>query len=147
MNDLDIIINSLKDVYNGNPWHGPSITNVLSKLPEDKLNARIGDAHSIAELILHIVAWRTFVIRKLKGDHDYDVDVEANFPHGSSLKYALDQLDKSQVELIEAITQFDLQKLNEEVPGKKYSYHKMIAGITDHDLYHLGQIVMITKQF
>ncbi|HEY5692459.1 MAG TPA: DinB family protein [Cyclobacteriaceae bacterium] len=147
MNDQDIIINTLKDVYNGNPWHGPSITNVLSKLSENKLNAKIGNGHSIVELILHIVAWRTFAIKKLKGDHDYNVDDEANFPKGRSLKDALDQLDNSQAELMDAINHFDPQKLNEEIPGKKYSYYKMIAGITHHDLYHLGQIVMITKQF
>lgn len=146
MNAQNIIIDTLKDVYNGSPWHGPSITNVLSKLSEDKLNDKIGSGHSIVELILHMVAWRTFVIKKLRGDHGYDVGDEANFPNGSSLKDALRQLDNSQTELIDAIIHFDPQKLNDEVPGKKYSYHKMIAGITHHDLYHLGQIIMITKQ-
>lgn len=147
MNEQNIIIDTLKDVYDGSPWHGPAITEVLSKLSEDKLNAKIGNAHSIVELILHMVAWRIFVVKKLRGDHNYDVDDKANFPKGSSLKDALRQLDKSQAELIDAITYFDPQKLNDEVPGKKYSYRKMIAGITHHDLYHLGQIVLITKQF
>ena len=143
----DIIIDTLKDVYNGNPWHGPSIINVKSNLPEDKLHAKIGSGHSILELILHMAAWRTFVIKKLAGDDKYDVDDATNFPGGTSLKDAIHQLDKSQVELINAITHFDPQKLHEAVPLKKYSYYKMLSGITHHDLYHLGQIVMITRQF
>lgn len=147
MSDQDIIINTLKDVYEGNPWHGPSISSVLSQIAEDKLNAKIGSTHSIIELILHMVAWRTFVIQKLKGDKDYVVDEEANFPKGTSLRDAIHQLDKSQAELISAITHFDQQRIHDEVPFKKYSYYKMIAGITHHDLYHLGQIVMITRQF
>lgn len=147
MSDQDLIINTLKDVYDGSPWHGPSVSSVISKIAEDRLNAKIGSAHSIVELILHMVAWRTFVIKKLNGDNDYDVGGDANFPKGTTLKDAIDQLDKSQTELISAITHFDPQRIHDEVPFKKYSYLKMISGITHHDLYHLGQIVMITRQF
>jgi len=147
MSELDNIIHILEDTYDGNAWHGSSVKAVLSKLSKENANAKIGDSHSIVELIQHMAAWRIFAIKKLLGDDDYDVSDQENFSGDTSLAGAIHRLDKSQIELISAITDFDKQKLNQEVPHKNYSYRKMLYGIPHHDLYHLGQIVMISKQF
>ena len=147
MSELDNIIHTLKDTYDGSAWHGSSVKAVLSKLNQKDVDAKIGNGHSIGELILHMAAWRTFAIKKLRGDDHYDVSDEFNFPGCSNLRDAIDELDKTQIALISAITNFNEQKLREIVPQKKYSYQKMLVGIPHHDLYHLGQIVMIMKQF
>ncbi len=141
------IVNTLRATYEGPAWHGAAVKEVLSKIPPDKLHAKIGDGHTIIELILHMAAWRTYAIEKLNGNETYEVSEAANFPIGKNLDDAMEVLNKTQSELITAITGFDEQKLHEQVPSKKYSYYKMLHGVVHHDLYHLGQIVMITKQF
>lgn len=147
MTALQEIVHTLKDTYDGYAWHGSSVKEVLLKIPSDKVEARIGNSHSIIELVMHMTAWRTFVIQKLQGNNEYKVSEEANFPSGESLTEAIVQLDKSQLELLEALSGFDSNKLGEYVPSQKYSFYKLLHGIVHHDLYHLGQIVMITKHF
>lgn len=141
------IISTLKDTYDGSAWHGPSLMQVCSKIPAAKANTRIGPGHSIIEIVLHMVAWRNFVIHKLNGDDSYDVTEEINFPQSNNWTAALEELDKNQKELLQAIAQFDEQKLIDLVPGRNYSFYKLLHGIVHHDTYHQGQIVMITKQF
>lgn len=94
-----------------------------------------------------MAAWRHFAIQKLLGNDAYVVADEINFPKGNNLADAMRQLDRSQEELIGIIAKFDERILQQEVPHKKYSYYKLLHGIIQHDLYHLGQIVMILKQF
>lgn len=147
MTALQGIIHTLKDTYDGMAWHGSSVKEVLSKIPSNKTGARIGNSHAIIELVLHMTAWRTFVIQKLQGNNEYKVSDEANFPAGDNLQDAIVQLDKSQQELLVALSGFDSNKLDETVPNQKYSFYKLLHGIVHHDLYHVGQIVMITKQF
>lgn len=141
------IISTLKDTYDGSAWHGPSLMQVLSKIPAAKANTRIGKGHSIIEIALHMVAWRNFVIHKLNGDNAYDVTDEINFPLSNDWTNTLEELDKNQNELLQAIAQFDEEKLNDLVPGRNYSFYKLLHGIVHHDTYHQGQIVMITKLF
>lgn len=147
MSEIDRIINSIRDSYDGNAWHGPSIKEILSKISDGQFNAKIGNGHSIIEIILHMAAWRHFAIQKLLGNDAYVVADEINFPKGNNLADAMRQLDRSQEELIGIIAKFDERILQQEVPHKKYSYYKLLHGIIQHDLYHLGQIVMILKQF
>jgi uncharacterized damage-inducible protein DinB len=147
MDTLRGIIKSLEDTYDGEAWHGPSIKKILSEIPPEKCDLRIGNGHSILELVLHMVAWRSFVVHKLQGDKDFDINDETNFPKGKNWHQALEELEGSQEQLLKAIASFDKQKLQDLVPHRKYSFHKLLHGIIHHDLYHLGQITMITKQF
>jgi len=147
MSEVDFIIQSVKDSYDGQAWHGPNIMSILDKIPENQSGTRIGSGHSIAELVLHMTAWRNFVIQKLEGNDSYDVSDEENFPRPGDWANTLKILRESQFKLIEAIEKFGAKKLDQTVAGRKYTFRKLLHGIVDHDLYHLGQIVMITKQF
>lgn len=147
MDALQGIIKSLEDTYDGDAWHGPSIKKVLSGIPAEKANSKIGNAHSIIALVLHMATWRSFVVHKLQGDKDFDINDETNFPKGKGWDNAIAELERSQEQLLTAIATFDIQNLHDLVPHRKYSFHKLLHGIIHHDLYHLGQIVMITKQF
>ncbi|HCM77200.1 MAG TPA: DinB family protein [Cytophagales bacterium] len=147
MNPLEGIIKTLTDTYQGKPWHGPSVKQVLSQITPEMANHRIGTGHSIIELVLHMVAWRNFVIHKLQGDEAFDVSEADNFPPSTTWQTALEELEKNQAALLGALRAWDMEKLENPVPPRNYSYYKLLHGIVHHDLYHLGQIVMITKQF
>jgi len=146
MGELQGIIQTINDAFEGEAWHGPNVIASLSKIPENKVNDRIGNSHSIIELVSHIVSWRNFVLEKLKDNLTYDVTDEMNFPSSSSWPEALMNLQESQGDLLAALSSFDEKRLHTIVPGRKYTYYKLLHGIVHHDLYHLGQIVMISKQ-
>ncbi|MFZ1809488.1 MAG: DinB family protein [Cyclobacteriaceae bacterium] len=147
MNTLEGIIKAIEDTYDGEAWHGPSIKKVLLEIHPEKCDSRIGKGNSIIELVLHMAAWRSFVIRKLQGDQHFDITEETNFPKRKDWRQALEELEESQRQLLKAIASFEKKKLQDLVPHRKYSFLKLLHGISHHDLYHLGQITMITKQF
>jgi uncharacterized damage-inducible protein DinB len=147
MSELNYIIESLKDTFDGDAWHGPSVMEVLSKIPADKSGERIGNSNSIIEIVLHMATWRTYTVHKLKGDDSYEVAPHINFRKGENWEDALQELRKSQDNLLQALATFDPNNLTKQVPNRKYSFHKLLHGVIQHDLYHQGQIVMITKQF
>ncbi len=140
-----IIIKQLERVFNGPAWHGPSVVETLNALKEESKNSSFKNSHSIIELIAHMTTWRKFVIARLKGDEEYTVSDEMNFPSGTDLAGTIEQLKSSQKELIAAIQSFPEDRLTEKVGGKEFSYQTMLHGILHHDLYHLGQIVLLNK--
>jgi len=147
MDALAGITKSLEDVYDGDAWHGPTVKKVLLGIPASQANAHIGTGHSIIELVLHMAAWKDFATHKLRGDIAFDITEEMNFPKGKNWAGALETLDNSQQGLLSALASFDGQKLESTVPHRKYSFYKLLHGVAHHDLYHLGQIVMIARQF
>lgn len=147
MNTLEELVKSLNEIYDGDPWHGPTIKKILSDIPTEKVDSRIGQGHSIIEIVLHMAAWKNFVVHKLQGDPDFDISDETNFPKGKDWGNALVELEEIHQQLLSAIASFDPKKLQDLVPHRKYSFHKLLHGIVHHDLYHLGQITMIIKQF
>lgn len=147
MRSTEEISQNLIDIYNGDAWHGPNIMLVVSKIDVSKKDARIGNGHSVIELVMHMVAWRKFVTERLNGNNDFDISDENNFPLESNWQKAISELERSQNVLLEAISQFDPSRLDQTVPTRKDSFRKVLQGIIHHDLYHLGQITMIIKQF
>ena len=94
---------------------------------------------------MHMTVWRNFVTKRLQGDNMFEVSEEENFPKGTDWPAALKALRHSQAELIKAISQFPEEKLTEIVPTRTYNFYAMLYGITQHDIYHTGQIVLLTK--
>lgn len=147
MDTLIRLVKTLEETYNGDAWHGPTIKKVLSDIRSENAGWRIGNSHSIIEIVQHMTAWRSFVVHKLRGDKDFDISDETNFPKGNDWNKAIAEFDEIQGQLLKAIASFDKEKLSDLVPNRKYSFNKLLHGIVHHDLYHLGQITMIIRQF
>ena len=147
--EFDRIVKLVGSVYDGDPWYGPPVKNILSDLTEEDRTLKTGESHSIIELIFHMVAWRNMTTQTLEGNYEFTVSDEENFKPDAekySLKEAIEVLEMSQVLLLKALSTFDADKLQEKVPGKKYSYYQLIHGIIHHDVYHAGQISLLKKK-
>ncbi len=147
MTEIDRIVRLLEKTFDKQPWYGSSIMEILSTIDAETATTKHGDTHTIVELVLHMAAWRKFVIQKLKGDATFDITDEMNFSKPTTWSEAIEQLHQSQRELVEATKQFPADRLNELVPSSrlKYTYYTLLHGIAQHDVYHLGQIALLTK--
>ncbi len=145
MSEIRKIINTLKHTYEKNAWHGPAVLETLSDISAKDALKKIGDSHSIIELVAHMVAWRNYVTEKLKGNAGYELSDEQNFPKVTGWKQVLAQLAQSQQNLIEALEETPDERLNKKVPNREFKFYTMLQGIIHHDLYHLGQIQIIKK--
>jgi uncharacterized damage-inducible protein DinB len=147
MEETKQIIRLLQKTFEKNAWHGPSLKEVLSDIHSEDASRRVGNTHSIIELVNHIIAWKIFVIEKLKGNSDYQVDDSLNFPNIDDWDYTLKTLDTVQAQLLGVISEFNPGRLQEKVPhdGYQYTFYTLLHGIIHHDIYHIGQISLIKK--
>ena len=66
--DLEALRLDLHAAYDGDPWHGPSITSVLRGIHADAAARRsIPAAHTIWELVLHMAVWTREVASRVRG--------------------------------------------------------------------------------
>lgn len=147
--EIEKLLRLLNRTYTSGAWHGPSVKEALKDIDEKVAEKRFPNTHSIIELVAHMTAWRRFVLAKLKGELDYTVPDEANFPTTNNWAQVLQELEESQMKLLHTIEGLPESKLSELVPHPiyKYTYYTMLHGIIQHDLYHTGQIMLIKKSY
>lgn len=136
----------LEKSFYGPAWHGPSVQEALGGIAPQMRSTKISDSHSIVELVAHMTAWRNFVIKRLNGDATYEVSDAENFPVATDWQKTLDDLKKSQEALLAALKAFPENKLFTTVPTRTYDFYTMLHGIIQHDIYHIGQIILLKKQ-
>jgi uncharacterized damage-inducible protein DinB len=149
--EIDRITRLLEKTFDKQPWYGSSVMSVLKEIDPAQVHKRVGQAHTMIELVLHMTAWRTFALSRLSGDITYQVTDELNFPKPSTQpdawSKALKSLEANQRDLLAAVAKFPDDKLGELVPGAshKYTWYTLLHGIIDHDVYHLGQIAILQR--
>lgn len=145
MKETERIIKMLRNIFEESAWHGPSVKEVLATVNLSEIHSRINNSHTIIELVDHMIAWRTFVVRRLTGDDEFELTEEQNFPKTTDWFKSIARLEESQSKLINALQQFPEERLFAKVPGREYDYYTLIQGIIQHDIYHTGQIQLIKK--
>ncbi len=144
------LIDLFERTFDGDAWHGPSVMKVLQNFPLEQMNARIGDGHSVIELVEHMTAWRQFAIHRLQGDKTYEVTELENFRPRENAgeedwQKAIEALEQSQKQLLELLKDFPANELSALVDGRSYPFYVLLHGLIHHDLYHLGQIVLLKR--
>ena len=147
MIEVDRIARLLEKTFEKQPWYGSSIMEILKSVKPELISQREGDAHTISELVEHMISWREFTTRRLLGDDAFDVNDRTNFPVSASWQETLSKLQHSQEALMRAVRQFPSERLEEPVPSNRfrYTFYTLLHGIIQHDIYHLGQIALLNK--
>ena len=57
----------------------------------------------------------------------------------------LQALASANAELGEAVRKFPAERLDELVPGKEFDFYNLLHGISQHNIYHAGQISLLKK--
>jgi uncharacterized damage-inducible protein DinB len=150
MNRITALVNQFETIYNGEPWYGNSIAKILEDITEDNAFWESTEgAHSIAQLVWHIIYWRQSLIKKLEKDLEYKASMksEANWRTNEDLKplgwkKLRSQFEESQQKIVTLLAKQDDSFL-EKPYQKAVTMHDLIKGIIQHDIYHLGQIAYV----
>jgi len=151
MTETHRINSQLKRAQEGQAWHGPSLRELLVGVTAEQAAAKpIPNAHSIWELVNHIIAWEQIASRRLEGEVNMSIPDEINFPPVTDASEAawqatLQSLEASHRSLRDGVKKIDDAKLEETVPGTSYSKYALLHGVIQHDLYHAGQIALLKK--
>ena len=149
-NAIQGTIDELKNIHDGDAWHGPSLKEILSGVTAEQAAARpLANAHSIWELMLHIAAWEGVFLRRLAGQALEEPE-EGDFPpvtdaSEDAWRRTLTRFDETHRSLVEAIAGLTDERLRETVAGKDYTVEYLLRGMVRHHVYHAGQIALLKK--
>ena len=135
----------------GQAWHGPSVLEVLEGVTADQAAAHpIAGAHSIWELVLHVCSDYGLVLRRLGGDGRQLTESEGwpDVPEPSAENWSesVRRLRQLNAELRRAVVSFPRERLDEPlVPEPPYTAYTQFIGVTQHGLYHAGQMALLKK--
>jgi hypothetical protein len=152
------LIDDLQRAYDGDPWHGPSLTRVLDGVDARLAAARpIARAHSIWELVLHLTSWTREVARRLRGaapapPREGDWPSVPTPPTDDEWNRALSGLAAANRDLVAAVGESTTDRLamrvgDERDPalGSGQTYGAMVRGLAQHHAYHGGQIILLRR--
>lgn len=151
MKETTRIGEQLRRAFEGDAWHGPSLTEILDGVTAIEASRRpFPRAHSIWEIVFHLSTWRRVVRERLEGEIITDLTADQDWPPmtdstGPAWKIALQELHVGQGVLRDKILNLDDARLQDTVAGMDYSVYVMLHGVIQHDLYHAGQIALLKK--
>ncbi len=144
------LADQLERSFRGGAWHGPSLEEALDGVDAATAAARIGEAHSIAELTGHVAFWIDAARRRMAGEEIVNVPPEVDFPPDGAKdepawRATLAGLEQAHRRLHAALLALDDAELDGAVSGSDPTVRGQLLGILQHNAYHAGQIVVLKK--
>ena len=151
------LVDELKKAYNGDAWHGNHTLSLLvSADPQKVFTHPIPNAHSIAELVLHLTAWTEEVIERINGTPakepirgDWPKPVETS---AAEWDLMVNDFKKANDKLIELIGNLNVSNWATEIVdernrelGSGVNNAQLVNGLIQHHAYHSGQIALLSK--
>jgi uncharacterized damage-inducible protein DinB len=145
------LANHLDRTMTGPMWHGPALAEILEGVTaEAAARHPIGGAHSIWEIVLHVIAWVEIARARLQGRSTGDPTPAQDWPpvtatDADAWTRALEQLAASHRQIAADVRELDDARLDVMVPNLEYSAGVLLHGIVEHGTYHGGQIALLKK--
>jgi len=145
MNETQGIADAYRAVTVKGAWYGPTVAELIAKTsPEEAVTPPIPGAHSISELLQHLLLWNERIrntsdsnpMPKWEAEKEW---AEPPIPWNELVA----RWNKSRDLLEERIRSFPVADLGKQVPGRNYPYEFLLPGIVEHTIYHSGQIAMV----
>ncbi len=150
MKETERISKLFRDNYDGSPWIDVSVMPVLKEITASQASSRVlPEWNSIWEIVNHMIFWRMNVMKRVQGEvmktplDNYFFTVKNS--SARAWITTLKKFEKTQQQWIKFLAKFKEKDFEKIYPGNKLTYYEHIHGILMHDVYHLGQIVMLRK--
>lgn len=150
MKETQRISKLFEDLYDGSPWIDVTLLGTLKNISAEKAAAKIApDRNSIWQILNHIVSWRDNVLKRVQGEviispaDNYFTPVADTSE--KAWQQALKQLEDTELRWIDFLKKFDESQFERIYPVNEMTFYEHIQGILQHDAYHLGQIVLLSK--
>jgi uncharacterized damage-inducible protein DinB len=128
-------------------WYGPSLAELLTQIsPELATTTPVPGAHSISELLQHLLLWNERIRNTCDGDSLPRWQPEKDWAEPPiAWNQLVSRWNQSRELLEEKIRNLPIEDLTKQVPGRNYPYETMLQGIVEHTIYHSGQIAMVLR--
>ncbi len=149
--EADNIADQMERAFEGDAWHGSSISEILADISAKQAAARpIPEAHTIWEIVHHTTVWQRTVRERLQGQPIVPLPDNEDWPpvtdfSASAWEETVRDL-RAEYKLLrnEALRWRD-RDLGEATEGQRFTVYEMLHGVVQHGLYHAGQIAVLEK--
>ncbi len=145
------LLADLENVFSGEPWYGESVLTILEGISSEQAMKPVG-GRRIYTLLLHMLAWRGYLLRQLQGETDFDIEVNSvvDWPPyqkegPEAWPLAIASLQENQRQLLALLRGLSEEQLMDTVPRRRFSFAFLINGLIQHDVYHIGQMALLQK--
>lgn len=151
------LVEELTKSYNDDAWHGNNtLSLILAADPQKVFTHPIPNAHSIAELVLHLTAWTEEVLDRINGQPAKEPSI-GDWPTPQDKSEAewytiISHFKQANQKLIAALMQINPNNWNNQVTdfrdnalGTGVNNAQLISGLIQHHAYHSGQIALLLK--
>jgi uncharacterized damage-inducible protein DinB len=147
----------LQNVLSGDPWYGNNVYSIIEQVSfEAAFEKAPGAAHTIAEIVLHMLSWTEEVLDRLNGKEasqplsgDWP---DTGAPDEQKWHNYVNDLKLVNVNLSGVIQNFPEEKwgelMNEEREpglGTGVTNEELVNGLIQHHVYHSGQIAILNR--
>ncbi|HEX5652952.1 MAG TPA: DinB family protein [Chitinophagaceae bacterium] len=146
------IINEMETVLDGEPWFGRAVYEILQEVDASKAFVKPGpDAHSMVELLYHMITWAEFTLKRIEKDQSFDLEASEKLdwrqidPQIHGWEEGLSQYIAIHQQILAHLKEKEDAFLNEKVDFRNYDYRFLLKGLVQHNIYHLGQIAYVKK--
>ncbi len=149
--EVDRIVDQMERAFEGDAWHGPSLSDILARVTAEQAAARpIEGAHTIWEIVAHTTAWQRTVRERLEGKPLRALPDEVDWPafdEPSEAAWArtVGELRTEYECLRDEALRWRGRDLGERTEGQRYTVYEMLHGVVQHNLYHAGQIALLER--
>lgn len=154
MTTSDQLKQDLQTILTGQSWYGDSIYKILDKVTFEAAYTRAGHAHTIAEILLHMISWTEEVMDRLN-EKPASLPISGNWPHPgepdeAKLKIWIEDFKLVNLNLLKTIEEFPVDKWNETIIDDRddepaTTYHELVYGFINHQVYHSGQVSLLVS--
>jgi uncharacterized damage-inducible protein DinB len=159
MIDIQFLQEQLRKGYSDDPWHGPATAGLLEDVTAAEAAARpIPDAHSVWELVLHLISWQNEARRRLTGrppsmpeEGDWPAVVEVSEAAWDRDRRRLGESLDQVLATLANLREEDLDRFGGSLAdrdpalGTGVTLRAMVNGLVQHAAYHTGQIALLRK--
>ena len=156
---IQLIIKRIENVNSGEPWFGRAVFIILDEVDAQKVYSKPvcpagrpnNSEHSMIELLYHMITWADFTLKRIEKDKINDLAAAEKLdwreinPKIHTWKRGLAEFKAINKKIIALLKKKDDAFLEEKVDYRKYNFRFLINGMTEHNIYHLGQIAYLNK--
>lgn len=144
------IAKHLRDVFYGGNWTCSNLKDTLQNVTWQEANTKFQSFNTIGMLVYHMGYYADVVIKVLEGGKLQGSDVESfdapHFENENDWHKLLNKFFSDADKLSSLIEQLPDDQLDQIFGHEKYgTYYRNLAGLIEHNHYHLGQIVIIKR--
>ena len=152
MTEIARIARLLRQTFEGKPYYGPSVLGALEHVTADVAARRPHwSAHSIWDLVAHLTAELTYAHAVIEGTAGPWIEGETTWStitdtSEAAWRKAISDLNKANRALVRTVKQLDDAVLDKKPIRVRGPYYLMLHGTIQHNVYHAGQISLLTGQ-